>query len=278
LVYSFAVAKEFIDEMTGNALSKEKQNSIYKDKLREIKASSKFTKAFKGKLLKLPITITVDNPMISLGVAWGRKPYTDFANASTPVAYDIFVKADPLFKITGSLDLITCATFLPVAGQVIEVVRIVLEVAGAEPVFKISASGKIAVNGKGTIHDDAQSKNNHSIDPVVIATVKLMVEASITAKAGLVGFIFSGGDYKGLVTDTTVNAKAEVGFDATFGQGVNFSMGPYFKAQLGFLGLIAVGKKESKTKLGGSEKELFRYTIIKPNPDLLGGTYYFNKD
>lgn len=270
-----AKAKEFIDNFSGNATPKAEQQKIYNDK--KTKLTSKLGQKWANKLAKLPVTITVTQPKFVFGVAWGRKPLETATGYGAPVSTDIMLKASPLFGIEGSLDLITCAGFIPVAGQIITVLELVLTVVGVEPIFKLYASGTIEVSGKGTIHYDDDA-NNGAIETHTKATMKLGIEASVTAKAGVVGFIFSGGSIEGLIADNTYLVSAETGFTADFGQGINFGRGPYIEASLGFSGLIAKGTKKTQRKgLAGTEKEYFNYVVVDPKPDLIGGTYYFNE-
>jgi hypothetical protein len=269
-------AKGFIDEITGNSYSKKKQQTIY-DNRKSILEKSFGKKDWFNKISKYPITITVHEPQFAIGMTWGREPLDIDNGYGAPVKYDMYIKASPLFKVSGSLDLITSAGFIPVAGQAIKVADIVLNVVGVEPIFKLTADGSIAVSGKGTIHKDEHA-NNGSIEVDAVVGITLTLEASVTVKAGVAGFIFSGGSIEGLIAENTYLVSAETGFTADFGLGANFSKGPFVDASLNFSGLEAVGKHETKINgIGAGEKETFRYTILKkPEKPLIAGTYYFN--
>lgn len=271
-IYAFAVAKNLIDKVSGNEASKKEQNNLYQKRVNKL--ASKHGSKWLKKLAKAPITITVHQPSFSVVFAWGRKSLESQTNAAVPIAYDVFLKAAPLLKIEGSLDLITCATFIPVAGQVIKVADIVLNVVGVTPVFKLTAMGSIGVSIVGTVKIDGDT-NESKLERKIDADMKLTIEASITVGGGLVGFMFAGGDIKGAFTESTYTASAETGFELDLTSGVTAHKGVYIGAKLDFLGLIAVGKKETKrNKVGGSSEELFRYTIVEKT-NFIDKTFYF---
>ncbi len=268
LIYEFAKAKNLIDSISGNSVSKEKQNSLYKNRIKNL--GGKWMK----KLDKLPVTITVYQPSFSAGFAWGRKTLESQTNCNAPITYDVFLKADPLFKMEGSLDLITCATFMPVIGQVIKVVDIVLNVAGIEPVLKLTAMGEIKLSLIGTIKVDGDT-NEKKLETKMSAGLKMTIEASITIGDGLVGFMFAGGDIIGTVTKKTYTAYAETGFELNLSTGVTAHKGPYVGVKLEFLGLIAAGKLETKMdEYGGTSEESFKYIIIEKTT-FIDKTFYF---
>ena len=216
-------------------------------------------------------------PKVSFGVAWARKPLESETGYGSPVCYDIFINASPIFGIDGTLDLITCAGFIPVAGQIIKVVDIVLAVVGVDPILTLTASGSISFSGKTTIHYDLDA-NNGAIDLNTNVTMKLVAEASITLPAGVIGFIFSAGSTSSLMQDKTYKITGETGFTADFGYGIHFGKGPFIRASLGFSGMVLVGKEETTSEGYGGKDKVFLgpYTIIEAKPNLLGNTYYLN--
>ncbi len=182
-VYAFAEAKNLIDTISGNEKDKSEQETLYRKRVKKLatKHGSKWLK----KLAKAPVTITVYQPTFALGFAWARETMQSSSTALAPVKHDVFLQAAPLFKMDGSLDLITCATFIPVAGQVIKVADMVLNVIGVEPVFKLTAMGELALAIKGTIKT-ANNVNESKLEREIKAGLKMSIEASITVGGGLV--------------------------------------------------------------------------------------------
>ncbi|MCR1026320.1 hypothetical protein NQT66_15970 [Cellulophaga baltica] len=266
-------AKQFIDEITGNSKTEDEQKELYKKRKKELGDKFKKKRWFK-KLSVLPITIKVENPKFSTGFAWGREALPTTTGFGAPISYNIFVKADPLFQISGSLDLITCAEFIPVAGQVIKVANIILEATGVEPILSITATGKIALSGTGTIHM-GENTNNSKIDINTEASLMFVVEASITVDGGFMGFVISGGEVEGFVTKKKYVAKAETGFTLNSGYGVHFAKGPYLKNSIDFSGMKIIAKEEtSMDDLGGNSEEVFEYVLMEPKKSLVGGINY----
>ncbi|WP_282133531.1 hypothetical protein [Cellulophaga baltica] len=275
IVQTILKAKGFIDEITGNSISDEEKETIYSDRKKVLEAKFGKKKWFK-KLSKLPITISVDNPQIAFVFAWGREIIDDGSSFGAPIAYNAMIQASPLFKITGSLDLITCAGFIPVAGQIIKVVELVLDVIGADPVFKLEATGQIDVSANGKIQFDERGNGGH-LETSNKASISLSVEASITLGGGILGFVFSGGDIDSLIKKNTYMIKAEAGFTANFAQGVHFTQGPYFRAQLGFSGIMCTTTTTSSiNKLGKTTVKEDPYIIVPKKDPMIGKTFYFN--
>ncbi|WP_282057147.1 hypothetical protein [Maribacter luteus] len=267
--YAFTLAKALMDQMVGSDVPDEIKPELINKQVNKLGKLGKFVK-------KLPVTITVENPKLSVGASWGYQVfYEDIVQEPTaPYEVDLFLKADPLFEASGVLDIITCCEFIPAAGQAIKVVRIVLESSGVEPVFTLTAKGSISLAAKGKIHFD-NNNNASKLEVQNTNSLKFTVEASISADGGLAGFLFAGGDWDGFVTKTKYEAKAETGLELKFGLGVEAGKGLFLDAKLDFTGLIAVGKKVTESdEFMKKEKEAFRYEIIEPTP-LLGDTYYF---
>ncbi|WP_276166938.1 hypothetical protein [Zobellia alginiliquefaciens] len=268
--YAFTLAKALMDQMVGSDVPDEVKPELINKQVNKLGKLGKFAK-------KLPATITIDNPKLSVGASWGYQVFSKdiVQNPTAPYEVDLFLKADPLFKASGVLDIITCCEFIPAAGQAIKVVRIVLESSGVEPVFTLTAEGSISLAAKGKIHFD-DNNNASKLEVQNTNSLKFTVEASISADGGLAGFLFAGGDWDGFVTKTKYEAKAETGLELKFGLGVEASKGLFLDAKLDFTGLIAVGKKVTESdEFMKKEKEAFRYEIIEPTPSMLGDTYYF---
>lgn len=269
IAYAFTIAKAVMDEMVGSDVPDEDKENLRQKQVGKLGKLGKFAS-------KLPITIQVENPKLSFGASWGRQVFSkDLALKPTaPYEVDIFLKAEPLFEASGVLDVITCCEFIPAAGQAIKVVRMVLESSGIQPVFTITAKGSVSVGVQGKIHFD-ENNNASKLEVKNTNTIKLIVEASITADGGLAGFLFAGGELKGLVTKTKYGVYAETGFQATFGVGVEAGEGPFLESKFEFLGLIAVGKKVTEGDEGVKvSKKAFEYEIIKPTL-MLEGKYNF---
>ncbi|MBO0593916.1 hypothetical protein I2486_21135 [Cellulophaga sp. E16_2] len=94
---------------------------------------------------------------------------------------------------------------------------------------------------------------------------------------GILGFVFSGGDIDSLIKKNTYMIKAEAGFTANFAQGVHFTQGPYFRAQLGFSGIMCtITTTGSINKLGKTTKKEDPYIIVPKKDPIIGKTFYFN--
>ncbi|MBA6316560.1 hypothetical protein [Cellulophaga baltica] len=269
IAYAFTLAKAVMDEMVGSDVPDEEKENLLQKQVGKLGKLGKFAK-------KLPITIQVENPKLSFGSSWGRQVFSENLafEPTAPYEVDVFLKGEPLFEASGVLDVITCCEFIPAAGQAINVVRMVLESSGVQPVFTLTAKGSIVLGVQGKIHFDANN-NASKLEVKNTNTLKLIVEASITADGGFAGFLFAGGDLKGLTTKTKYGVYAETGFSATFSIGVEAGEGPFLESKFEFLGLIAVGKKVTEgVAISTVEKETFRYTIINKTP-LLKGKYNF---
>ncbi|MBO0594033.1 hypothetical protein I2486_21745, partial [Cellulophaga sp. E16_2] len=145
---------------------------------------------------------------------------------------------------------------------------------GIQPVFTLTAKGSISIGAQGKIHFD-KNNNASKLEVKNTNTLKLIVEASITADGGFAGFLFAGGDLEGLTTKITYGVYAETGFEASFSIGVEAGEGPFLESKFEFLGLIAVGKKITETDDFGKKEEIaFEYEIIKKTL-LLEGKHYF---
>ncbi|GGX19212.1 hypothetical protein [Aquimarina muelleri] len=271
IVYAFAKAKELIDSMTGNQYDEKTKKLKYQERVQTLakKRGSKWL----SKLSKLPISIQVYEPALSFGGTWGFNP-NEADKTNVLPSYNIFFKASPLLKASGKLDLITCAGFIPVAGQVIKVADIILDAAGAEVSFFIEMVGSIDFGVAFSMQVAQQtqlSKGNIGFD----GALKLRVEASLTLGGGLVGFLFMGGDISGNST-TKYKVSAETGFTGALKTGAD-NAGLYIDASIKFAGLSAVAKKEQKSNFGGvgKTKKLGPYTVVGQHT-LLGNKYYFN--
>ncbi len=228
-------------------------------------------------IIKLPISISVSEPALSFGGIWGWDKYEKDKTTLVPT-YNIFLKASPLLEASGKLDLITCAEFLPAAGQIINVVDFLLSLSGVEATFFIEAKGtinvgydlKMQIDGHRTLSTGAGSQGFET-------SLVVKIEAGITMSGGLQGFFFSGGDgdYSG-TSKTEYSAKAETGFKGTFKTGADYK-GLYIDAKIEFSGLNAVAEKKEKDNNNNSSltTKLGPYEIVK-SYTLLHKKYYFN--
>ncbi|MBO0593355.1 hypothetical protein I2486_18285, partial [Cellulophaga sp. E16_2] len=269
IAYAFTLAKAVMDEMVGSDVPDEEKENLVQKQVGKLGKLGKFVG-------KLPITIQVENPKLSFGATWGRSVFSEKLafQPTAPYEVNVFLKADPLFEASGVLDIITCCQFIPAAGQAINAVMMVLESTGVQPVFTLTAKGSISLGAEGKIHFD-KNNNASKLEVKNTNTLKLIVEASITADGGFAGFLFAGGDLEGLTTKTTYGVYAETGFEASFSIGVEAGEGPFLESKFEFLGVVAVGKKITEINgLKKSSKEAFKYTIIEKTL-LLEGKHYF---
>ncbi|MCD8418610.1 hypothetical protein J2Q11_13160 [Tenacibaculum finnmarkense genomovar finnmarkense] len=144
IVYEFAKAKELIGNMVGNQYDEKTKKLKYKERINKL--ARKRGGKWLSKSLKLPITIEVSEPALCFGGTWGFEP-NEMDKTNVVPSYNIFFKASPLLKASGKLNLITCAGFIPVAGQIISVADIILDAAGAEASFFYRSSREYRCRG-----------------------------------------------------------------------------------------------------------------------------------
>lgn len=257
-----------------------------KNKLTVLVARKKLMANF----LKLPLSITVDNPKISFGVVWERN-YLDtdpknpvegekdkkgllVPNPLRPITQSksllkglMHLKAEPLLKAAGKLDLIACAEFLPLAGQVIKVIDMILIVGGATPTFSIEAIGQIDVSLNEEFNLNGNELKLHKEDLGAKGTLTLAIEAGVTLGGGLLGFFFNSGDLLG-TTSTSYTADAKTGITLAGNMGFSPTKGAYLSIDAQFLGLTAVAKKTKSDKLSARSKAktLPSWKIIEAGP------------
>lgn len=269
ILYSFSILKETLDAVFGN------DDNSDSDEVRANKYQKKLAKnpSFK-KFAKLPISIIIGNPVISGGFAWGFKESKEDGRVSNN--YDVYLKASPLFSATGTLDLLVMAEYIPVFGQAIKVVDIVLGAGGITPAFFIQATGSLEfgfniVNYKRTIDYNQRVKieKNRDFDLGLTGTFKVIVEASITLSgSSMVGFLFTGG------LDVAYKGKGEAGVIGKASVGVD-EKGLYINGEIVFSGINFVAQKvvEDKKSGGTRIKTIGPYTVVKKK-DLFKGKYY----
>lgn len=268
LLYTIGLIKETFDGLVGNG-----DNAPSKDeKKKKYLASAKKSKLLKG-LTKLPISITVDYPAVTGGFAWSFREIATGGNV-TP-SYDIFLKASPLLAAEGELDLLALAEFIPVFGQAVKVVDIIVNAGGVHPDFFIRAKGKVGFGVTLKIgEDDKSSQGNVGFE----GDFKVRAEASVTISPGVIGFIFSGGDAKSLVTSTEYRAYGETGLTGNLSSGAD-EKGPYIDFSVKFSGLQFIAEKKimDQKKTSSKTEKLEPYVVLKKQT-ILGGKKYLVED
>ncbi len=284
IVMAFAEAYGLLKDLTGNSYNEAEQKTKMEETKKKLngikKVGNRFDKLFEND----PVTINLATPKFSIGTTWGRTTIKDTGQA--PVSYDVYAQFSPLVEANGKLDLITCAGFIPLEGQVIKLVELVLTNAGLSPSCFIELVGSIKGDIKGSIRTGVDGMN--SVESSITNEVKLRIEASITLGGGVVGFIFAAieKDMTAYYDEVKYRAIGEIGFKNKKELGADHN-GVYFDYMLKFNGLKFVAKKEQQTTVQGevkkdkvkvgeevSEEELGQFVVI-PRKIFMGGKTYF---
>lgn len=268
LLYTIGLIKETFDELVGNG-DHAPSNA---EKEKKYLVATKKSKRLKG-LAKLPISITVDYPAFTGGFAWNFREIATEGNV-TP-SYDIFLKASPLLAAEGKLDLLPLAEYIPVFGQAVKVVDIIVNAGGVHPDFFISAKGKVGFGLTLKIgEEDKYNQGRVGFE----GDFKVRVEASVTVSPGVIGFIFSGGDAESFVTSTEYRAYGETGLTGNLLTGAD-EKGPYVDFSVNFSGLQFVAEKKIMDERGAFSKteKLGPYNVLGAS-QLLKGKKYLVED
>lgn len=268
LLYTVGLIKETFDGLVGNG----DHAPSHAEKEKKYLASAKKSNILKG-LAKLPISITVDYPAFTGGFAWNFREIA--TGGSVTRSYDIFLKASPLLAAEGKLDLLPLAEYIPVFGQAVKVVDIIVNAGGVHPDFFISAKGKVGFGLTLKIgEEDKYSQGRVGFE----GDFKVRVEASVTVSPGVIGFIFSGGDAKSFVTSTEYRAYGETGLTGNLSSGAD-ERGPYIDFSVNFSGLQFVAEKKimDQKKTSSKTEKLGPYNVLGAS-QLLKGKKYLVED
>lgn len=248
--------KETLDEITGVTKAKNGMAAKLASKL-----------PFK----MLPITFQMDYPVISIVGSWKLEPDKKNVNLVRRTG-SVSLGFTPLIKATGKLDLIACAEFIPVAGQVIKAVRTAADVVGVEIWFNLYAFGQIDLKANITLGQE------HGVEPLEASTtVGIGAELGVKATADVPKISFSAETTDDFAVELEASAKGETSLIFSGKRGIS-NEGMYIEAGIGFGGLLVFVTAKAKiwrAKVGVDNEA---YELVEPKPDMLKGRYYYIKN
>lgn len=247
--------KETLDEITGVTKAKKGMAAKLASKL---------------KVKFLPITFQMDYPVISISGTWKLEPDKEKTNNVRRTG-TISLGFTPLIKGTGKLDLITCAEYIPVAGQIIKAVRTAADFAGIEIWFNLYAFGQIDLKTNITLGQE------YGVEPMEASTtVGIGAELGVKAAADVPKISFNSpppaDDRFGVELEASARGETSLIFSGKHGVS---NKGLYVEAGIGFGGLIVFVTAKAKVwraKIGVDNEA---HELVEPKPDMLKGRYYY---
>ncbi|WP_237276259.1 hypothetical protein [Tenacibaculum ovolyticum] len=217
-----------------------------------------------GKLKKLPIIIIIDYPAIEIEGSW---KYEQQINGVVVKTGSISLGFNPLIKGTGKIDLIVCAGYIPVIGQIIRAADLVIAVAGGEVWFNLYAFGSIGF--KGTIYFNQEKTFDLQSDTVLGIGAELGVKAEVNTKKL---------SFRAEKTETSIggeiSAKGETSFSFKGKAGLDGG-GTFIEAGVEFNGVdLSVTAKVKVGWFGGGVEDKVFNLVEKPKDPILNKKFY----
>jgi len=224
---------------------------------------------------KLPVSIEVSSPAISLQTSWAFKPREQELNNEMALEVEAKFGFTPLIAGKGILDVIACAKYIPELGQIIEVIDTTLGVLGVNAKFTFSVVGEINVMGDVKfLYSPARGITWHKAE-INTADSKFGLEVYIGIKGEWkVKQWILWGDKHDLTAEASVKAASY--FVPNFSFGADDKGGPYIAASVDFSGIAIVFEIKAAFDANKFTRTIPSITIMEPRIGIIKGKHYFH--